>query len=65
MQDILKYLLICKMASAREGLLEREQEVLRVLSLLLDENLDFIVVGGYAVSTYKKRFSIDLDLVVN
>jgi len=53
------------MVSARDGLLEREQEVLRILSLLLDEGLDFIVVGGYAVSTYKKRFSIDLDLVVN
>ncbi len=53
------------MISARDGLLEREQEVLRILSLLLDENLDFIVVGGYAVSTYKKRFSIDLDLVVS
>ncbi|OGJ17358.1 hypothetical protein A3K73_06040 [Candidatus Pacearchaeota archaeon RBG_13_36_9] len=54
-----------KRASARDGLLEREREVIRILSLLLDENPDFIVVGGYAVSTYKKRFSIDLDLVVS
>ncbi len=49
---------------SRAGLLEREQEVIRVLALLLDNELDFIVVGGYAVSTYKKRFSIDLDIVV-
>ncbi len=49
---------------SREGLLEREQEIMRLLTLLLDENLDFIVVGGYAISTYKKRFSIDLDLIV-
>ena len=49
---------------SRVGLLEREQEVLKILALLLDKKLDFIVVGGYAISTYKKRFSIDLDLVV-
>jgi len=49
---------------SRAGLLGREQEVMRILTLLLDKKLDFIVVGGYAISTYKKRFSIDLDLVV-
>ena len=50
---------------SRTGLLEREQEVIRLINLLLDKGLDFVVVGGYAVSTYKKRFSIDLDVVVN
>jgi len=50
--------------SSRDGLLEREKEIMRMLNLLLDQNLDFVVVGGYAVSTYKKRFSIDLDLVI-
>ena len=49
---------------SRVGLLEREQEVMRTLSLFLDKDLNFIVVGGYAVSTYKKRFSIDLDVVI-
>lgn len=49
---------------SRAGLLEREQEIIRLLALFLDKGLDFIVVGGYAISTYKKRFSIDLDLVV-
>ncbi|MDO8460092.1 MAG: nucleotidyltransferase family protein [Nanoarchaeota archaeon] len=49
---------------SRVGLLEREQEVMRILSLFLDKGLNFIVVGGYAISTYKKRFSIDLDVVV-
>ena len=44
---------------SRRGLLGREQEVMRMLNLLLDQKLDFIVVGGYAISTYKKRFSID------
>ena len=49
---------------SRAGLLEREQEVMRILNLFLEEKLDFVVVGGYAISTYKKRFSIDLDIVV-
>lgn len=49
---------------SRAGLLEREQEVMKILHLFLDQESDFIVVGGYAVSTYKKRFSIDLDVVI-
>ena len=49
---------------SRIGLLEREQEVMKILNLLLDKKLKFIVVGGYAISTYKKRFSIDLDIVI-
>lgn len=49
---------------SRACLLEREQEIMRLLALFLDKSLDFIVVGGYAISTYKKRFSIDLDIVV-
>jgi len=50
--------------NSRAGLLEREQEVMKILNLFLDKKLDFVVVGGYAISTYKKRFSIDLDIVV-
>ncbi len=46
------------------GLLEREKEVLRLIELFRENNLKFIVIGGYAVSTYKKRFSVDLDVVV-
>ncbi len=49
---------------SRAGLLEREGEVMKMLDLFIDKKLDFVVVGGYAISTYKKRFSIDLDLVV-
>lgn len=48
----------------RAGLLEREQEIMKILALFIDKELNFVVVGGYAISTYKKRFSIDLDLVV-
>jgi hypothetical protein len=46
------------------GLLEREKEVLRLIDVLRYNNLNFIVIGGYAVSTYKKRFSVDLDIVI-
>lgn len=49
---------------SRVSLLEREQEIMRILNLLLDKKLNFIIVGGYAISTYKKRFSIDLDIIV-
>ncbi len=49
---------------SRVGLLEREKEVMKILNLLLDKEFEFIIVGGYAVSTYKKRFSIDLDVVL-
>lgn len=49
---------------SRIGLLEREKEILKILALLLDKGLDFIIVGGYAISTYKKRFSVDLDIVI-
>ena len=52
------------MVDAREGLLEREKEIIRMIYVLLDKKLDFVVVGGYAVATYKKRFSIDLDIVI-
>ncbi len=50
---------------SRIGLLEREQEIMRIINVFLDNELEFVVVGGYAVSTYKKRFSIDLDIVIS
>ena len=45
--------------------LKRENEILRVLKRLTEEKLDFVVVGGYAVSGLAKhRFSVDCDIVV-
>lgn len=46
------------------GVLSRENEIIRLIRLLSGSKLDFIVVGGYAVSAHKKRFSIDLDIVI-
>jgi hypothetical protein len=51
--------------NSRVGLLERENEIMRIINVFRDKELEFIVVGGYAVSTYKKRFSIDLDIVIS
>ena len=50
--------------NSKIGLLEREKEVLRLIELFKENNLKFIVIGGYAISTYKKRFSVDLDVVI-
>jgi hypothetical protein len=45
--------------------LNREKEILRTLKRLIEERLDLIVVGGYAVSALAKhRFSVDCDIVV-
>jgi len=47
------------------GFLRRENEILRILRKLAEEKLDFIVVGGYAVSGLARhRFSVDCDLVI-
>jgi len=44
---------------------KRENEIMRVLKRLVEARLDFIVVGGYAVSGLAKhRFSMDCDVVV-
>ncbi|MBS7626723.1 hypothetical protein KEJ51_06785 [Candidatus Bathyarchaeota archaeon] len=45
--------------------IERENEILRALKKLIGSELDFIVVGGYAVSGLTRhRFSVDCDIVV-
>jgi len=44
---------------------KREKEILNALKRLIEERLDLIVVGGYAVSGLAKhRFSVDCDMVV-
>lgn len=44
----------------------RENEILRILKRLAERKLDFIVVGGYAVSGLARhRFSVDCDMVVS
>jgi hypothetical protein len=47
-----------------EELIKKENEIFEILQRFIDSNLDFIVVGGYAVSAFKHRFSVDADIVV-
>lgn len=45
---------------------KRENEIFMTLNKLVDEKLDFVVVGGYAVSGLAKhRFSVDCDIVIS
>ena len=44
---------------------ERENEILKIIQGLVDADLEFIVVGGYAVSSLARhRFSVDCDIVI-
>jgi hypothetical protein len=47
-----------------EAYIERENTIFHILHSLTDAGLDFIIVGGYAVSAYKHRFSVDVDIVL-
>jgi hypothetical protein len=45
-------------------LAERENEILRILEKLSEIGLEFSVIGGYGVSAYRHRFSVDADIVI-
>ena len=45
---------------------ERENEILKTIRSMVGARLDFIVVGGYAVSALARhRFSVDCDIVIS
>jgi hypothetical protein len=46
------------------GFIDRENEIFGVLQEFKAEGLEFVVVGGYGVSAYQHRFSVDADLVL-
>ena len=46
------------------GFVNRENEIFEVLQQFKAEGLEFVVVGGYGVSAYQHRFSVDADLVI-
>jgi len=47
-------------------LVERENEILKTIRGFADAGLEFVVVGGYAVSGLgRHRFSVDLDVVID
>lgn len=47
------------------GFPDRENKLFAILTTFIDHGLDFIVIGGYAVSAYRHRFSVDADLVIS
>ncbi|MHA1130855.1 MAG: hypothetical protein ACTSQ8_23565 [Candidatus Helarchaeota archaeon] len=48
------------------ALLERENEIMKIVGAFIEEKVEFVVVGGYAVSGLAKhRFSVDCDIVIS
>src|SRR3989338_3684923 len=47
-----------------EELIKKENDIFEILQKFIDSNLDFILVGCYAVSAFKHRFSVDADIIV-
>lgn len=45
-------------------LVKKENEIIETLKKFSDKKLVFLLVGGYAVSAFKHRFSIDADVVI-
>ena len=39
--------------------IDRENEIFNILNKLKDGGIDFILIGGYAISAFKRRFSVD------
>ena len=47
-----------------ERYIQRENTIFEILQSFLDEGLDFVLIGGYAVSAFKHRFSVDADIII-
>ncbi|MFP8958902.1 nucleotidyltransferase domain-containing protein [Natrialbaceae archaeon A-CW3] len=43
---------------------DRSKALIELLEALSDNSLEYVLVGGYAVSSFNTRFSTDLDVVV-
>jgi hypothetical protein len=42
---------------------EREAELLDTLESVIDEGLPYVLVGGWAITAFKPRFTVDVDAV--
>ena len=47
-----------------EDLIKKENSIFEILQKFIDASLNFVIVGGYAVSSFKHRFSVDADIVI-
>ena len=43
---------------------DRSEALIEVLEQIEQSNIEFVLVGGYAISQFETRFSTDLDLVI-
>jgi hypothetical protein len=47
-----------------EELIKKENNIFNILQKFVDAKLEFVIIGGYAVSAFKHRFSVDADVVI-
>lgn len=47
-----------------QELIKKENNIFSILQKFIEGKLEFIIVGGYAVSSFKHRFSVDADIVI-
>lgn len=43
---------------------EREEELLETLEAVIDADLPYVLVGGWAIAAFNQRFTTDIDVVV-
>lgn len=48
-----------------KSFIERENEILGIIEAVNKSGLDYVLVGGYAVSAYMPRFSADADICID
>ena len=48
-----------------KSFIEREKEILGIIEAINKSGLDYVLVGGYAVSAYMHRFSVDADICID
>lgn len=48
-----------------KSFIERENEILGIITAVHKSGLNYILVGGYAVSAYMHRFSVDADICID
>lgn len=46
------------------GFTNRENQLFDILQMFTEYDVAFVVIGGYAVSAFQHRFSVDADLVI-
>lgn len=47
------------------GFADRENQLFAILETFDEHDLEFVVIGGFAVSAFQHRFSVDADLVIS